>query len=218
MSKVVDLNGKTFGFLKVIGREESGPDGKSRWRCRCKCGTEKIVYGANLTRLQTVSCGCKKQNYLSGQHIGNLQVLERSDHYATRGKRRVRLWKCRCDCGAITYKATDTLTNDDVNMCQKCAEKYCADKARENAGFVEKTQLSKIRQSSSVSTNASGVKGVYLNKKTGNYTARIKFQGVTHYLGTFGTLKEAVNARKEAEEKYFGPVLERHGYREAANA
>ena len=81
---------------------------------------------------------------LTGQHINMLTVLERSDQFATRGKRRVRLWKCRCDCGNITYKATDTLTGSRKCSCTECAGRRNAAKARENAGFVDGTQLCKL--------------------------------------------------------------------------
>lgn len=56
------------------------------------------------------------------------------------------MWECRCECGEITYKATDTLTNPDLSMCYKCAQLYAAEQARANAGFVEGTQLGQIRK------------------------------------------------------------------------
>jgi len=50
--------------------------------------------------------------------------------------------------------------------------------------------------------NTSGYKGV--NKHQGKFTARIKANGINYYLGIFDDIKEAVNARKQAEQKYFG--------------
>lgn len=50
--------------------------------------------------------------------------------------------------------------------------------------------------------NVLGVKGV---SSSGNkYVARIGIKGITYYLGTFETIEEAVNARREAETEYFG--------------
>lgn len=101
-----DLCGQRFGKLTVIRRVEGTQSNRARadsWLCRCDCGNESVVLGSNLVRGHTKSCGCIKLNDLTGQHIGSLTVLGRSDKYATRGKRRVRLWECKCDCGAITY-------------------------------------------------------------------------------------------------------------------
>lgn len=211
MRKLPDLTDRRFGMLLVLSRAPSQSDGKRRWLCRCDCGRETIVTTANLTSGHTTSCGCKKQNDLTGQKIGKLTVLERSDKFASRGARQVRLWKCRCDCGAITYKATDTLTNKEKNMCKECAGRYGASKARENAGFVEGTQLAKIKVDSQKSDNTTGVRGVYLESKTGRYRARITFQGKRHNLGTFASLQEAVDARRRAEEELFDTFLSNVG-------
>lgn len=32
----------------------------TRWRCRCDCGTETLVYQPNLKSGRVVSCGCKR--------------------------------------------------------------------------------------------------------------------------------------------------------------
>ncbi len=165
---------------------------------------------SNLTGGRTTSCGCKKYNDLAGKKIGRLTVLERSDQYSTRGQRTVQLWKCRCDCGDITYKATDVLTNDAVSMCQECASRYGIQKAREKAGFTGGTQLSKIKNPSTASGNCSGIRGVYLDNKTGRYRARIKFQGKLYNLGSYYTLEEAMEARREGEERIFGSFLENY--------
>lgn len=201
------LVGQKFGMLTVVGQAASTPKGHRRWICKCDCGTEKIIMGSNLKRGTTVSCGCKHRNDLTGQKIGKLTILERSDKYGSRGKRQTQLWKCQCECGAITYKATDTLTNPDISMCQECAGKYAAEKARANAGFEGGTQISKIKDQSDASDNLSGVRGVYLDRKTGKYRARLKFQGKLYNLGCYTLLEDAVKARKRGEEEIFGKFL-----------
>lgn len=210
MGKALDLMNQVFDYLKVVDKAPPSRSGKSMWLCECRCGNRVIVRGTSLTSGQTTSCGCKKKNDLKGRNIGMLTVLERSDRYAPRGARKNRLWKCRCDCGAITYKATDALTNDGVSMCSECAGKYGVAKAREKAGFVAGTQISKIKNITGESKGITGVRGVTLVKKTGKYCARIKFQGKTYYLGTYIHLADAVKARRAGEEKYYGTFLAEH--------
>lgn len=201
------LIGQKFGMLTVIGSAESTAKGQRRWICICDCGTEKIVLGSNLKRGTTVSCGCKHRNDLTGQKIGKLTILERSDRYGSRGKRQAQLWKCQCDCGAITYKATDTLTNPDISMCQECAAEYAITQARACLGFEAGTQISKIKNRPDDSDNLSGVRGVHLDCRTGKYRARLKFQGRIYNLGSYTCLEDAAKARRQGEEDIYDKFL-----------
>ncbi|MOA07510.1 hypothetical protein D3C78_1272110 [compost metagenome] len=57
MSKVIDLTGKRFERWIVL--ELSHQKGKMLyWKCRCDCGNERAVFGADLKRGISRSCGC----------------------------------------------------------------------------------------------------------------------------------------------------------------
>lgn len=60
MGKLVDLTGKTYGDLEVLGRAGCDERGEPMWLCRCKCGNFKIVHGSALRYGKTKSCGCGK--------------------------------------------------------------------------------------------------------------------------------------------------------------
>ena len=53
-------------------------------------------------------------------------------------------------------------------------------------------------------TSNTGIKGVYLRKDTGSYSAKIKINGKSRYLGNFSTLDEAAECRLRAEIELFG--------------
>ncbi len=55
--KFKDLTGKIFGRLKIIGLF-GFVKGASIWFSRCECGNITKVYGSNVNRGRTVSCGC----------------------------------------------------------------------------------------------------------------------------------------------------------------
>ena len=206
-----DLCGQRFGKLIVLKRAEKPQKCKTNgdyWLCRSDCGNETVVLGSNLRRGHTTSCGCKKLRDLTGQHIGKLTVVGRSDKYASRGKRRVRLWESICDCGNVTYKATDTLTSGAENSCAECAAKHNAARARENAGYVDGTQLCKIRDMKPTAANTSGCRGVTYDRKMGLWEAKIKFRGKSNRLGYFKRFGDAVAARKKAENTVFGEFLD----------
>jgi len=54
------------------------------------------------------------------------------------------------------------------------------------------------------SDNTTGYRGVYLIK--GKYVAKIVFQKKAYYLGTYESIEQAAEARKEAEELLFDGV------------
>jgi len=60
--QLMDLTGKTFGRLTVIGYagrlQTEKPQRRTMWLCRCQCGTEKAIYASSLVRGLTQSCGC----------------------------------------------------------------------------------------------------------------------------------------------------------------
>ena len=143
-----------------------------------------------------------------GKRFGLLTVIELSNRRATRGKRTVPLWECRCDCGNITYKATDTLKNPDISMCAGCAKKYATQKMRERSGYRDGTQISRISSNKLISTNTSGCRGVYYDKNSKKWRARIKFKGKLISLGSYLEFDDAVKARKEAETSIYTSFIE----------
>ena len=48
-----DLTGRKFSRLKVLAYV-----GENRWACKCDCGNRIIVFGGNLRKGNTRSCGC----------------------------------------------------------------------------------------------------------------------------------------------------------------
>jgi len=58
------------------------------------------------------------------------------------------------------------------------------------------------------SKSKSGVKGVTWDNSRNKWRAHIEFKGKAYHLGRFDKLDDAIKARKEAEEKYFIPIIE----------
>lgn len=208
MRNYPSLIGNRYGKLTVVEQLASSASGQRRWLCKCDCGGEHIATTANLNSGRTTNCGCKKSPDLTGKVFGKLTVLGRSDKRNPRGARTTPMWECRCECGTITYKATDTLTNSDNSMCHSCQAIYATEKARKAAGFVDGTQISKLRDMEPTAANTSGCRGVYYERKTNKYRARLKFKGKIMNFGSYTRFEDAVAARKAAEEEYFGAFLE----------
>ena len=81
-------------------------------------------------------------------------------------------------------------------------ENSCNDNRKQN---LRKTNQSKNSMNRRIqSNNTSGTTGVRFRKDQNRWVARIKINGKEKHLGTFMNYEDAVEARKKAEEKYFG--------------
>ena len=62
MPEKIDLTGQTFGRLLVLYECGRSKDGHVLWKCRCECGNECVVNGADLRKQRTQSCGCLQRD------------------------------------------------------------------------------------------------------------------------------------------------------------
>lgn len=69
-SKLKDLTGKTFGKLTVLYQDKYSNTNRVKWVCQCECGNQISVFGTNLVRLHTTSCGC------SNRSIGEENIIK----------------------------------------------------------------------------------------------------------------------------------------------
>jgi len=112
--------GNRYGRWLVLEEAPSGREGRTRWRCLCDCGTEKVVYGQKLRNGKSTSCGCLpsgKQGYTKiderGNRYGKWLVLKE----APRGSDRQTRWFCRCDCGTEKVICGATLRRGNSKSC-----------------------------------------------------------------------------------------------------
>lgn len=66
---VLDLAGKRFGRLTAFRYVESG-----KWFCKCDCGNSVTVVTTNLTRGNSKSCGCARNEALFRHGMGSTRV------------------------------------------------------------------------------------------------------------------------------------------------
>lgn len=61
---IIDLTGQQLGYWTVIEQAGVTERQSTLWRCRCKCGVEKVVIGIVLRDGRSQSCGCLKLEVL----------------------------------------------------------------------------------------------------------------------------------------------------------
>lgn len=117
-----DLTGNIYGRLTVLQRTGSDKNGHVRWLCRCECGKEKIIFGSNLVRGLTLSCGCLHKERaretkhwidISGRRFGKLTAVE----FKGTCKNGDAMWRCVCDCGQESTVKYNHLVSGAVASC-----------------------------------------------------------------------------------------------------
>lgn len=209
-SKLKDLTNMKFGRLTVAKRAGNNKSNRTCWLCKCDCGNEIIVEGRSLISGNTQSCGCLRKEKptnqfkknLIGKKFGKLTVLKE-----TGKKHECYKYLCKCDCGNIKEVTSHSLISGETQSCgclikEAARQNGCIDKYSNTRISCLSSKLSKL--------NKSGFKGVCWSKRSKKWYANIGFRKKHICLGYFDKKEDAIKARKEAEEKYFRPVIQEY--------
>lgn len=124
MGRVIDLTGKKFGRFLVVGLSGKNRHGSAMWRCRCECGTEKIIDGQGLRKGSTVSCGCLRAEHLRrGREY--LHVSSRT-HGESRSREH-KIWRCIVyRCYTSTAPEFPCYGGRGIRVCKRWRESFPA--------------------------------------------------------------------------------------------
>ena len=203
------------------------------WKCICDCNKDKIVYvrGNNLKNGITQSCGClqkelaskqfKKYNTydLSGEYgigyseEGRIFYFDLEDYdkikdyywnYYSEKDHHV-IGKIKNDKENYSIELHRFLLNIERNskiIVDHINTHHPEDNRKANLRIVTQSENNMNRKLAI--NNKSGVVGVCWDKNNNCWLAQIGFNGQKIKLGRFKNKEDAIKARKEAEEKYFG--------------
>lgn len=62
--RLIDMTARQCGDWTVLRQNGNNPRGQAMWLCRCKCGAERTVGGADLRKGTSTSCGCRNYGML----------------------------------------------------------------------------------------------------------------------------------------------------------
>ena len=111
-TKLGDLTGQKFGEWDVLEYSGGGI-----CRCRCSCGTERLIKSSDLTKGKTKSCGHNTTAFqdLTGRIFGEIKVISYAGN---------QMWNCVCSCGNSLTVNGQHLRNGHTSSCGcKSAEK-----------------------------------------------------------------------------------------------
>lgn len=117
-SNVIDLAGRSFGRLVVIGRSPTHEKRKSvTWCCRCSCGARTTVSGVHLRKNFVRSCGCLQREAASA--VGRSRVGAKHPNW--RGGLTPASQRIRASDQYRTWRKT--VFERDKYTCQFCGKK-----------------------------------------------------------------------------------------------
>jgi len=220
--KKIEMKGMIFHNLTVLSEEGTDKRGELRWRCKCSCGNEVVVFGGNLRSGHTKSCGkCRIPLIIDeGEHLrcvvtnGKSFVFDRQDseivksYYWTVEKngyvrtniknKNIRLHRLIMDCRSD--EVVDHINGDP------------ADCRRKN---MRVTTIRKNSYNKKISSrNSTGYKGVSFDRKKKLFGAYINPNGKTKRLGYFEKAEEAAIAYNTAASFYYGDFAKLNMIRE----
>lgn len=214
MGKKLDLRGKKFGRLVVVERSHQDNHNKYHWRCNCDCGKETLVVTGQLINGRTKSCGCLHKEVVSKTFTTHglskipefdvwAALIQRCTNknnkkYSDYGGRGITV----CDRWINSFEAfyhdmgprpspdlsIDRMDNDRGYYPENC--KWATDK--------EQAMNKRVRKSS-----VSGVNGVVWSERDKLWYSYITVNKKYTYLGCSKNIEEAIETRRNAEEKYW---------------
>ena len=148
---------------------------------------------------------------LTGKRFGLLVAVEPVENIGRRTA-----WRCRCDCGGEVVAKTVHLRAGKVRSCGCVKEARSAEAL--GLHYIDGTCVEMLRANTRRSNNKSGVVGVVWRPKCRRWQATIMFKGTRHNLGMYERFDDAVQARKEAEVRYYDSFLADYDAKQAVNA
>lgn len=146
-----------------------------------------------------------------GKRFGRLTVVSKSP--------RKGYVVCKCDCGNICEVQAYTLTKK-VRPTVSCGCKRRETSSVNGKNSIHQNSAKRLEEVAKYGTNVwmisnlrplrnnkSGHRGVSYSEERDVYISRISFQNKTYYLGSFHNINDAIEARREAEQRLFAPIL-----------
>ena len=110
----------------------------------------------------------------------------------------------KCDCGNEKELVFTQVLSGEVTSCS-CKKRGKNSNLTLTSVKNKKMEFYKNQTQKNNKTGYTGISCI-----NGKYRVRIQINHNSKHIGYFNTLEDAIKARKDAEEKYFKPILEKY--------
>lgn len=219
--------GKTINKLTINSYDKVG--NFTYFNCSCKCGGTKRTIASNVILGKTTSCGCvqrekstlahKKYNQydLTGEYgVGWTTNTNEKFYFDLEDYDKIKDY-CWSTTTSGYLRANDLLpfSRKNIIMHRLVMGKFeddglVIDHINHNTLDNRKCNLricqeiNNAQNKIKLKNNSSGITGISKNKQNGKYEAYITYDYKRRFLGYFENIEDAIEARKNAEQRYFG--------------
>lgn len=207
-AKTIDMTGKVFGRLTVIGFARKTPSRDSMWNCLCECGGSSVVSGSNLRKGHAESCGCMKSSfkpthgmrhsreYKTWQNMRSRCQRTNNAEYENYGGRGIRV--------CSEWGAFENFIRD-MGACP--SQNHSIDRIDNNGNYEKSNCRWATREVQSANRRAfkgskSGVLGVSWSNSENKWLVQLRVNKKRVFRATFSNLDDAIAARKDAELRF----------------
>lgn len=202
----IDLTGKRFASLVVLSFNGIAKSGDAIWNCQCDCGKLFIAKGTHIRKGDTSSCGCARikhggcdrPEYTIWEGMIQRCTNPNAKFYKYYGGRGIKV----CD----RWRDFQNFFNDMGERPGKefSIERIDGDKDYEPSNCKWATKTEQQHNLKNFKRNSSGTVGIFHDKKSNSYRVSISVNNKTKSLGSFKNIKDAIEARRKGEAKYWG--------------
>lgn len=212
--KGIDITNQKFGKLtpiKVVGKNKRR---QLMWECKCDCGNTTIACGSEMRLGRIKSCGCAQSEMKPTRRDPKIPKYKLTRKYGigytNKGTEfyfdledyeKIKNHSWSENRGGYIYTYIEhkiiLLHRFILNATQ------IVDHINHNKKDNRKCNLRECTPSQNA-MNRANTKGIFFNKSVNKWQAQIQINKKRIYLGIFINKQEAIDARKKAEEKYFG--------------
>ena len=140
--------------------------------------------------------GYNIDNYI-GKKFNHLTLIKNLNK-VNKDNSKIALFKC--DCGNIKELVFTQVLNNEIKTCG-CKQGYLSNDSKKK----KQTSLLNFYKNKTMKNNRTGYTGIsFVN---GKYRVRIQINKKSKHIGYFDNLDKAIEARKQAEGKYFSTLI-----------
>lgn len=228
MSKIIDLTGEKIGKLTVIKKDNDTSEkfykenNQKRifWVCECECGNTTILDTYRLSHKITLSCGCLNRTTKTNvKNRNNTYKLYKNYGVCTIIQKNIDFIFDLDDYDKIkkyTWNITDGYIVCNINRQTLFLGNFILQTTK-GVNYKNENKLDNRKYNLRLSTraeniiatqklkenNTSGFIGVCWRKNENRWKSYISVNGKQIHLGYFKNKEDAIEARKQGENKYY---------------